>query len=135
MIVDSSVWIGHFRGSAHPAVALLRRTLRDGGRILMPEVVLFEVLRGARDAAALLRLEGELLRLPPLATRDGRLLARRAAALYAQCRWSGFTPRSGNDCLLAALALESGQRLLHADRDFARMADVEPRLRRLVAEA
>jgi predicted nucleic acid-binding protein len=134
MIADSSVWIGHLRGSDHPAVAALRRALRQGLRILMPDLVLFEVLRGARDAVALLRLERELLRLPRLASRDGRLLVRQAAHLYARCRWAGFSPRSGADCLLAALVLESGVPLLHADRDFGRIAEVESGLRPLLMQ-
>jgi predicted nucleic acid-binding protein len=61
---------------------------------------------------------------------DPRLLHRRAAALYARCRWSGFTPRSGNDCLIAGQAIESREPLLHDDRDFVRMEAVEPALGR-----
>jgi hypothetical protein len=135
VIADSAVWIRYFRGGHAPAVAALRRALRRGAPIVMPDLVLFEVLRGARDALALLRLERELLRLPRLAARDGRLLVRRAAQLYARCRLAGLSPRSGTDCLLAALVIESGVPLLHADRDFARIAEVEPGLRPLLVES
>ena len=49
--------------------------------------------------------------------------------LYARCRWQGITIRSPNDCLIAACAVEAGEPLLHADRDFERIAAIEPRLR------
>jgi predicted nucleic acid-binding protein len=55
-------------------------------------------------------------------------LARSAALLYAHCRWSGFTPRSGNDCLIACCAIDADEPLLHEDRDFESIARVEPAL-------
>lgn len=55
-----------------------------------------------------------------------------AGALYARCRWAGITPRSPHDCLIAQTAIEHGLPLLHDDRDFERIADVEPGLRLLV---
>lgn len=48
--------------------------------------------------------------------------------LYARCRWQGITIRSPDDCLIAACALEAAQPLLHADRDFERIAAIEPQL-------
>lgn len=95
----------------------------------LPDVVLMEVLRGARDIDNFLRLERALVTLPRFIPADARQLARCAAHLYARCRWSGFTPRSGNDCLIACCAIEADEPLLHEDRDFVRIARVEPALR------
>jgi len=52
----------------------------------------------------------------------------RAGELYARCRWQGVTVRSPHDCPIAALAVEHDLPLLHDDRDFGRIARIEPRL-------
>jgi hypothetical protein len=95
----------------------------------MPDVVLQEVLQGARDPAQFVRLREQLEEVRPFVSQDSRALAQLAAWLYARCRWQGITLRSPNDALIAACAIESGEPLLHADVDFERIATVEPRLR------
>ena len=54
-----------------------------------------------------------------------------AAELHMPCRRRRYTPRSPHDCLVARVALEHRTRLLHDDRDFALIAEVEPRLKLL----
>jgi predicted nucleic acid-binding protein len=50
LVVDSSVWIEHFSGGPSPARDTLRRILSDGEvRIVVPDLVLFDVLRGFRQ--------------------------------------------------------------------------------------
>ena len=93
-----------------------------------PHIDLMHVLPGARNASALLQLERALLTFPRFVPADPRQLARNAAHLYARCRWAGFTPRSGNDCLIACCAIEADEPLLHEDRDFCSIAEVEPAL-------
>jgi predicted nucleic acid-binding protein len=126
LIVDSSVWIAHLRATDSPATRRLRSALARREAVRMPDVVLMEVLRGARDSHSFLRLERALLSLPRVATADARGLFHRAAHLYARCHWAGFTPRSGNDCLIACQVIEAGEGLLHDDRDFLRIAGGEP---------
>lgn len=128
MIVDSSVWIAHLRGTGSPGSRRLASALARRELIPLPDMVLLEVLRGARSARDFLRLERAFLTLPRFAPADPRQLVRNAAHLYARCRWAGFTPRSGNDCVIACCAIEAGQPLLHEDRDFVRIAEVEPAL-------
>ena len=125
MIVDSSAWIAHLRGTDSPAARRLATALARQEPVRLPDVVLMEVLRGARDAANFLRLERAFLSLPRFVPSDARQLARNAAHLYARCRWAGFTPGSGNDCLIACCAIEAGEPLLHEDRDFERIAKIE----------
>jgi hypothetical protein len=49
LVVDSSVWIDFFNGADRPAVGLLQQLLDHGEvRIVVPDLVLFEVLRGFR---------------------------------------------------------------------------------------
>lgn len=128
MIVDSSVWIAHLRGTNSTGARRLASALAGREPIQMPDIVLLEVLRGARSPRDFLRLERAFVTLPRFVPADARQLARNAALLYARCRWAGFTPRSGNDCLIASCAIEAGLPLLHADQDFRRIARVEPAL-------
>ncbi len=128
MIVDSSVWIAHLRGTGSPGARRLAAALAAGEPILLPDIVLLEVLRGASSERDFLRLERAFLTLPRFVPADPRQLVRLAAHLYARCRWAGFTPRSGTDCLIACCAIEAGQPLLHADQDFRRIARLEPAL-------
>lgn len=53
---------------------------------------------------------------------------REAALIYFRCRRAGITIRSAVDCLIARIAIEHGLMLLHDDRDYAKMAEVEPEL-------
>jgi predicted nucleic acid-binding protein len=128
VIVDSSAWIAHLRGTDSAAARRLASALAERLPIRLPDIVLMEVLRGARDARDFLRLERSFLTLPRFVPSNPRQLARNAAHLYARCRWAGFTPGSGNDCLIACCAIEAGQPLLHEDRDFLLIARVEPAL-------
>jgi predicted nucleic acid-binding protein len=129
MIADSSAWIDFLRATPSRAGRRLQAVLGAGEIVLLPDVVLQEVLQGARDPGHFMRLRDQLDELQPFVPQDPRGLAQLAAWLYARCRWQGITLRSPNDALIAACAIESGQPLLHADVDFGRIASVEPRLR------
>ena len=49
LVADSGVWIDFFADAPHPAVDRLTEWLRDGEvRVVVPDLVLFEVLRGFR---------------------------------------------------------------------------------------
>ena len=47
---------------------------------------------------------------------------------HRAARRKGLTIRKPNDCLIAALALEHAALLVHNDRDFLALAQVEPSL-------
>ena len=47
-----------------------------------------------------------------------------ATRIYRMCRRSGVTPRGMVDCMIAAVALRHGARLLANDTDLDRVADV-----------
>ena len=128
MIVDSSVLIEYLRRGRTRTADVIDRELVARRPLLLLPVVLQEVLQGARDSQAFVRLRQILGTFPLAETADRRATAIAAAGLYARCRWTGVTPRSGNDCLIAASCIELGQPLLQGDRDFERIAVVEPRL-------
>ena len=120
VLVDSSVWTAYLRDSGGPELELLDQLIGEQ-RAATTDVVLLEVLAGTTDeerAAQLRRfLAGaELLR------QQSPVDAEHAAALYRACRRAGETPRSLNDCLVAAVALRHGVPVLHRDRDFTVLA-------------
>ena len=118
LVVDSSVWIDFFNGAASPALATLRRLLGDGDtEIVVPDLVLFEVLRGFRDERHYLQAESLMLTLTVEST-GGAALALKAAQHYRSLRAAGITVRSAVDVLVATFCIDRGYSLLHADRDF-----------------
>ena len=118
LVVDSGVWIDFFNGAASPARATLRRLLGDGDtEIVVPDLVLFEVLRGFRHERDYLQAESLMLTLTVEST-GGQALALKAAHHDRSLRAAGITVRSPVDVLVAAFCIDRGYSLLHADRDF-----------------
>lgn len=128
MLVDSSVWIPFLRGDSSVEVATLVEALEGALPVWLAPPILQEVLQGADRPARFSRWDRVLGELPMLVEPDPRAAARAAAQLYARCRWAGLTPRSANDCLIAAYAVYNGVPLLQDDRDFRLIARIEPKL-------
>ena len=131
MIADTSAWVELFRGTGSAVHLRLRHALQSGEALFMPDAVYQELLQGARGPEHFVRLQSELDTVRTLDAHDSREVARQGAMLYARCRWQGVTIRSPNDCLIAACAIESGEPLLHADRDFLQLARLDNRLQLL----
>jgi predicted nucleic acid-binding protein len=131
MIADTSAWVELFRGTGSAVHLRLRQALQSGEALFMPDPVYQELLQGARSPEHFVRLQSELDTVRTLDAHDSREVARQGAMLSARCRWQGVTIRSPNDCLIAAWAIESGEPLLHADRDFLQLAQIDNRLQLL----
>ncbi len=125
ILVDSSAWVEYLRGTGSKVHRRVRELLQAEGRLASTEVVVMEVLAGARDDAHLERLRRLLLgcELLPLA---GLSDYEDAATVYRQCRNAGETLRSLTDCLIAVVVMRAGAELLHADRDFDAIARHAP---------
>lgn len=122
LVVDSGVWIDFFRGSASAAVDALARQLDAGEiRIVLPDLVMYEVLRGFRHERDL-RQAQLLLASLELESCGGEELVHAAVQHYRALRMAGVTPRSAVDMLVGSLCIERGYVLLHRDRDFDAMA-------------
>jgi predicted nucleic acid-binding protein len=118
VVADSSVWIDYFNAQANPARDTLRRLLREGvTRIVVPDLVLFEVLRGFRDERDLRQAQLLMMSLDVEAV-SSVALCLQAAQHYRDLRKVGITVRSGIDVLVATFCIERDYRLLHRDRDF-----------------
>ncbi|MBT9503573.1 MAG: PIN domain nuclease [Burkholderiaceae bacterium] len=118
LVVDSSVWIDFFTGAGHPAVEQLQDLLDHGEvRLVVPDLVLFEVLRGFRHERDL-RQASLLMQGLSIEVAGGEELALAAVQHYRSLRGQGYTVRSGIDVLVAAFCIENDYALLHKDRDF-----------------
>ena len=119
ILADSSVWIAHLRGHRTPATATLAAAIR-ADELLVGDVILLEILQGARDEIQARRLERALLDYPIVSLLDPDL-ALRAATNYRRLRALGVTIRKTVDLVIGTFCIERGHRLLHADRDFEPM--------------
>jgi predicted nucleic acid-binding protein len=118
VVADSSVWIDFFNAAANPARDTLRRLLYESDtRVVVPDLVLFEVLRGFRDERQLRQAQALMLSLD-IEQASGLDLALEAAQHYRDLRKTGITVRSGIDVLVATFCIRNNYLLLHGDRDF-----------------
>ncbi len=118
VVADSSVWIDFFNAAPNPARDTLRRLLYEGDtRVVVPDLVLFEVLRGFRDEREM-RQAQLLMTSLDIEVTAGADLALEAARHYRDLRKGGITVRNGIDVLVAAFCIRNDYLLLHRDRDF-----------------
>jgi predicted nucleic acid-binding protein len=120
-LVDTSAWVEYLRATGSVTHRMVRRLLEEGEEVHTTDVVVMEMLAGARDDQhhdSLRRLLAhcDYLRMEGLADYET------AAGLYRACRRAGETVRTLTDCLIAAVALRTGILVLHADRDFEVLA-------------
>ena len=122
IVVDSSVWIAHLRGLDNTATRKLHALVAvDDEQLLLGDLILLEVLQGARDTAHAARIERNL-RYYPIAPMLNVALAVEAATNYRNLRAQGITVRRTIDVIIGTFCLSEGHLLLHDDRDFDPMA-------------
>ena len=116
VLVDTSVWIDFFRGTASVKAVRLEELIRQKEDICCCGFILTEVLQGIRDEkefAATKRLFEGLVYLD-----SNRSTFELGAGIYRELRRKGATIRSPIDCLIAATVVQHGVHLLENDRDF-----------------
>jgi predicted nucleic acid-binding protein len=121
ILVDSSAWIEFLRATGSPTHRRVRLALREGVALASTDVIVMEILAGARDDADRDRLRRLLYGSEFLAV-EGPADYEQAAELYRACRAAGETPRKLTDCLIAAVAIRSDAELLCEDADFLTIA-------------
>jgi predicted nucleic acid-binding protein len=121
IVVDSSAWIGLLRGDRSPPVDRLRE-LEETQNVLVGDIVLLEILRGARSDQQALAIETRLRRFA-VARMLSPVLARQGAAHYRNLRARGITIRKTPDLIIATYCIANRHRLLHQDRDFDPFAE------------
>jgi predicted nucleic acid-binding protein len=116
ILVDSSVWIDYFRGTANPQTDRLDALLGTEP-LLVGDVILTEVLQGFtsdRDFDTALKVMGLFERIDI----GGQAVALEAARNFRRLRARGITVRKTIDTLIATRCILDGLQLLHTDRDF-----------------
>jgi predicted nucleic acid-binding protein len=116
VLVDSSVWIDYFNGTASPETDTLDALLGQE-LVLIGDLILIEVLQGFRDEHDY-RLARELLDPLELRVLGGREVALLAADNYRTLRARGITVRKTIDVIIGSYCLLHALPLLHTDRDF-----------------
>ena len=116
ILVDSSVWIDYFRGSATKQTQRLDLLL-DTEALAIGDLILTEVLQGFAvdqefDEARRLFASLKLVEL------GGEDVAIAAARNFRKLRKLGITVRQTIDTVIATRCMVSGYELLHDDRDF-----------------
>jgi hypothetical protein len=115
-LVDSSVWIDYFRGTATPQAEKLE-SLLGTEPIATGDLILTEVLQGFvsdRDFNQAKKLLTSLV-VVDLAGQD---IAIQAAKNFRALRALGVSVRKTIDTVIATRCIESGLPLLYSDRDF-----------------
>lgn len=117
IVADTSAWVEFLRGTGHEVAVTLRELVERDADVAITEVILMELLAGARSGPAVRELRARLLsfRLLPL---EGLADFEEAALIYRACRDAGETLSSLSDCLIAVPVIRAGASLLHSDGDF-----------------
>ena len=116
ILVDSSVWVDYFNGTATSQTDFLDRILGEQP-ILIGDLIITEVLQGFRrdedfDAAYRAFVSFQIVEmlnfdLAVQSARNDRIL-----------RMRGVTVRKTIDCIIATYCIQTGHILLHSDGNF-----------------
>jgi predicted nucleic acid-binding protein len=117
ILLDTSLWVELF-GRAQR----FRLGAEELLRVSTCLPVIQEVLQGVREESAHRIVREGMVSLPLLSAPMGEGVYLEGAEIYRFARKKGKTIRSSNDCLIAAIAIEAGIELWHADRDFEVLA-------------
>ena len=121
ILVDSSVLIGWFRNETSRSVRFLEETSRPD-EILIGDLVLLELLQGARDDVHAAKIQRLLSGFQSVGLLDENL-ATKAARNFRLLRSRGITIRKSNDLIIGTWCIEHDCPLLHDDRDFLPMVE------------
>lgn len=124
IIVDTSVWIEFLEGGNHWTKERLKEKIANRESVAYTEMILLEILTGLELRKDREKVEKNFqtnVLLP--GKRSTTMLA---AEIYQEMRRKGKTIRSIVDCMISAVAIETGATILHKDRDFEYIAEYYP---------
>lgn len=116
ILVDTSVWIDHFRDVPSVAVEHLNK-IRSTDQVIIGDLILVELLQGCRDDRQAELILGGLEDVDVVEL-CGHGVAIAAAHNYRRLRTIGFTVRKTIDTVIATFCIQTRCPLLYADRDF-----------------
>ncbi len=121
ILADTSAWVEFLRGTRGAIARRLSQMIAHDAPLATTDVVVMELLAGARSAADRDELRRLLLRCTFLPVR-GSADYEDAAEVFRRCRSKGETVRKLTDCLIAVVAMRTDAELLHRDGDFDTIA-------------
>ena len=116
VLVDTSVWIDFFNGTATLETERLD-ILLSSTIVIVGDLILAEILQGFRVDKDY-RLAKRLLQELELVSLCNVCYGIKSADNYRQLRKQGITVRKTIDCLIATYCIENHLPLLYSDRDF-----------------
>jgi len=116
ILVDSSVWIDYFNGTATPQADKLD-SLLPREPLAIGDLILTEVLQRFGDDRDFVKARRLLTSFMMIQIADPEI-AIAAAQNFRYLRKRGVTVRKTIDTMIATRCIESGYDLLHSDRDF-----------------
>jgi predicted nucleic acid-binding protein len=116
ILVDSSVWIGYFKGAVTPQTEKLD-SLLGREQLAIGDLILTEVLQGFGDERSFNQAR-KLLTSLTVVDLGGVEIAIQAARNFRKLRGLGVTVRKTIDTVIATRCISGGYELLHDDRGF-----------------
>lgn len=125
LLVDTSAWVEYLRDTGSIACETVDELIRSDRPTATTDVVILELLSGARRPGTKRQILGLLNRCTMFPVRP-LFEYELAADLYVRCQMNGFTPANTNDLLIASVAMSREAPLLAHDSDFERIAEIAP---------
>ncbi|HEX4809073.1 MAG TPA: PIN domain nuclease [Bryobacteraceae bacterium] len=116
ILVDSSLWIGYFKGTVTAQTETLDQLLGQEP-LAIGDLILTNVLQGF-DNERDFHDARKMLTTLVVVELGGKEIAIQAAKNFRTLRRLGVTARKTIDVVIATRCIESGYALLHNDRDF-----------------
>ncbi|ADQ07694.1 PilT protein domain protein [Caldicellulosiruptor hydrothermalis 108] len=129
ILVDTSVLIDFFKGNTNEKVEKFEWILKNKIPFGITHLIYQEILQGAKDEKEFELLKEYLSTQQFYELTKGKKSYEEAALLYFKCKKRGINLRSTVDVIIAQIAIENNLYLLHNDRDYFKIAEVENRLK------
>ncbi|MDN5331959.1 MAG: hypothetical protein PWP45_1184 [Tepidanaerobacteraceae bacterium] len=129
ILVDTSVLIAFFKGVENEKVNKFVEVIKNNIPFGINNFIYQEILQGAKTEKEFNLLKEYLETQKFYDLKQGIKSYENAAKLYLKCRKEGVTIRSTIDLLIAQTAIENNLYLLHDDRDFSLLAQIDNRLK------
>ena len=117
VVVDTSVWVDHFKNKENSKTKLLEKILSSNKQIVLPGIIYVEILQGIKTDKKFKEVK-EILDDFIFFSMDNKETYLKSIEIYRTCRKNGITIRKTIDCLIASVVLENDFEFLHNDKDF-----------------
>lgn len=129
VLVDTSVLVNFFKGINNEKEIIFENILEKGILFGINNLIYTELLQGAKNNEEFDLLDLYLSSQRFYDLRNGKGSYRKAASIFRKCRGKGVTVRSTIDLLIAQTAIDNDLYLLHDDKDFTNIANIENKLK------